>query len=281
MAQSYADFLLENGATADEVKVLDVPAARKAYDKQQSLVAAAAVERQKATDLIAQNREWATQVETQNQSYLRERDTALANDAASSARIKKLTELGLLQVAENLEPGSTTPRAGESAAFDPKLLANYVTSDTLLQVAEREGDAIATAQDIAYEHQQLFGGDAAKRLNFRELRREAVSRKIPVESLWVEKYGVSAARDARAAADRAAHEKKIADDAITRYKSEHPETNPLLGPQTISRTPFTGRVLSAGEGAARTQPWQKSDAERENARVAKVLPSLEKLGAVN
>jgi hypothetical protein len=277
MAQSYAEFLAENGATADEIKVLDVPAARKAYDKQQSLVAAAAAERQKAADLIERNREWATQVETQNQSYLRERDTALADSAANTARLKKLQELGLLQVAENLEPGSTTPKPTETPAFDPK---NYVDRETLMQVAEREGDAIATAQDIAAEHHALFGNDPAKRLSFRELRKEAVSRKIPVESLWIERYGVQAARDAKASADRAAHEKKIADEAVTRYKSEHPESNPLLGPQTISRTPFTGRVLSATANGEK-QPWLKSDAERENARIAKVMPNLEKLGAVN
>jgi hypothetical protein len=147
-----------------------------------------------------------------------------------------------------------------------------------MAVAAQEGDAIATAQDIAYEHQRLFANDPSKRLNFRDLRKEALSRKMSVESLWMERYGVQAARDAAAAADRAAHEKKIADEAITRYKSEHPETNPLLGPQTVSRTPFTGKVVSAGTAAQ--QPWNRPDAEKENARVAKVVPNLEKLGLV-
>jgi|ERR1700733_249875 len=277
MAQSYAEFLAENGATPDEIKVLDMPAARKAFDKQQALVAAASEERQKAADLIRKNQEWATQVETQNQTYLKERDSALVKSAADAARLTKMQELGLIEVAERMEPGSTTPKPNETPAFDA---SKYVDRDTLMQVAEREGDAIATAQDIAWEHAQLFGNDPTKRLNFRDLRKEAVARKVPVESLWMERYGVQAARDKRAADDRAAHEKKIADEAITRYKSEHPETNPLMAVPTISRTPFTGKIPSA-TGSDIRQPWLKSDAERENARVSKVLPKLESLGAVN
>jgi len=159
---TYAEFLLENGATADEVKVLDVPAARRAFEKQQAAVAEAAAERQKAADLIARNRDWATQVETQNQQYLRERDTAQIEAAKAAAAFKKMQDLGLIEVAERLEPGSVQPKAGETPAFDPKVLERYVDRDTLMAVAEREGDAIATAQDISFEHQQLFGGDATK-----------------------------------------------------------------------------------------------------------------------
>jgi hypothetical protein len=279
MAQSYAEYLMENGATADEVKVLDTPAAQRAYAKMAAQVEAAAVEQRKAKELIDRNREWATEVETQNQSYLRERDTALATAAAESARLKKLQELGLLQVAENLEPGSTTPRAGETPAFDPKLLEKYVDRDTLMAVAEREGDAIATAQDISFEHAQLFGADPTKRLNFRELRKEAVQRKMPVESLWMERYGVQAARDAAAAKAQKAHEEKIAAEAITKYKSEHPETNPLLARPVISSTPFTGKTLSGGDPKA--QPWNRPDADKENARLAKGLQGLEKAGLVH
>jgi hypothetical protein len=271
---TYAEFLLENGATADEVKVLDVPAARRAFEKQQAAVAEAAAERQKAADLIARNRDWATQVETQNQQYLRERDTAQIEAAKAAAAFKKMQDLGLIEVAERLEPGSVQPKAGETPAFDPKVLERYVDRDTLMAVAEREGDAIATAQDISFEHQQLFGSDATKRLNFRELRKEAVSRKMPVEALWMERYGVTAAREAAAAKAQAAHEAKIAAEAVTKYKSEHPESNPMLAVPQVSRTPFSAAIPST----AQKHPWQKSDAEKEQGRIGKALKHLEEIG---
>lgn len=267
---TYAEFLAENGATPDEIKILDVPAARKAFDKQQALIAEAAQEKQKAADLIQKNREWATQVEEQNQTYLKERDSALLTAAAAAAKEKKLQELGLLEVAEKLEPGSTKAKESETPAFDA---SKYVDRDTLMQVADREGEAIATIADLSREHYQLFPDKVA---NWRELRREAVSRKMPLESLWMEKFGVAAAREARTAADRAAHEKKIAEDAITKYKSEHPETNPLMAHPVISSTPFSNR-LPGGSTNDNKSPWLKSDAERETSRINKVLPKLEGL----
>lgn len=276
---TYAEYLAECGASADEIKILDTAVARKAFERQLAKVAEADAEKQKAADLIKRNQTWATEVETQNQQYLKERDTAQVEAAAATARLKKMQELGLIEVAEKLEPGSTkTEPVTAPGVFDPKLLEPYVTRETLLQVAEKEGDAIAIAQDISFEHQQLFGNDPTKRLNFRDLRREAVARKIPVEALWMEKYNVQAARDAAAAKAQAERDRKIAEEAVTKYKSEHSATNPLTAVPTISRSPFTERPASAGMGDKRVQPWQRPDAEKENARLSKVLPNLEKQG---
>jgi hypothetical protein len=272
---SYAEFLAENGASPDDIKLLDTPVARKAHDK---MVAAAAEAKRRSDDIIAKNNEWRDTVEAQNQTYLRERDTALATAAAESARLKKLQELGLLQVAENLEPGSTQPKPGETPAFDPKTLERYVDRDTFLGAVDQEGNAIALVQDIASEHQLLFGNDPSKRLNWRAMRAEAKERKMNVEQLWMEKYNVPSARTALAAKEKSEYEARIAADAITKYKSEHPETNPLMAVPTISRTPFTGRVPSASDAS---KPWLKSEGEREQARIAKVLPKLEQLGQVN
>ncbi len=273
---TYAEMLAENGATPEDIKLLDTPAARKVYEKQQAIAVEA---KRRSDEIIAKNREWATQVETQNQQYLRERDSAQIESAKAAAAFKKMQDLGLIEVAERMEPGSVTPRAGETPAFDPKLLDKYVDRDTLMAVAEREGDAIATAQDISFEHQQLFGGDATKRLNFRELRKEAVARKMPVESLWMERYGVQAARDAAAAKAQKEREDRIAADAVSKYKSENSATNPLTAVPTISHTPFTGRPMSTSD--PKTQPWNRTDAEREGARLAKGVAGLEKAGLVH
>jgi len=134
-AQSYADFLKEQGATEEELKTLDTAPARKAYDKLMAQVAAAADTKRKADETIAANREWAQQVESQNQAYLKERDSAQIEAAAARARIAKMGELGLIEIAEKIEPGSTKPPAADVAAFDA---SKYVTNDTLLTVAERE-----------------------------------------------------------------------------------------------------------------------------------------------
>lgn len=271
-----AEYLRSEGATEEDLKLLDTPLARKAFDKQQAAVEAAAAEKARAADVIKRNQEWAVEVEENNQKYLKERDSALVKAAALEAQQKKMTELGLIEIAEKMEPGSTkTEQKTEPATFDP---SKYVDRDTLMQVAEREGDAIATAQDIAFEHQRLFGTDPTKRLNFRELRKEALSRKISVEQLWMDKYPVQATRDRFAADERAAYEKKIADDAVARYRSENSQTNPMTGIPVISRTPFTA---PASEGQAGKQPWQTSEAAQSNSRVQKVLESLNKQGLVN
>jgi hypothetical protein len=273
---TYAEMLAEMGATPEDIKLLDTPVARKAFEKQQAV----ATEAKRASDeIIRQNKEWATQVETQNQAYLKERDSAKIEAAKSAAAIAKMQELGLIEVAERLDPGSVVPKPGETPAFDPKLLANYVDRDTLLKVAESEGDAIAVAQDISFEHSQLFGNDPSKRLNFRELRREALSRKMPVESLWMEKYGVAAARAAAAAKAQSAHEAKIAADAVAKYKSENSTTNPHTAPPSVSTNAFTDRLPSAVAPA--DQPWLKSDAARGQSRTQKVLAGLAERGLVN
>jgi predicted amidohydrolase YtcJ len=276
---TYEEMLRAEGATEEDIKLLNTPVARKAFDKQQAAVAAAAEAQQKAKELIEHNRRWAGEVETANQGYLKERDTALVEVAAAKAKLAKMQELGLIEVAEKMEPGSTKVGQAEPGTFDPKVLENYVDRQTLLQVAELEGEGIASQADIIYEHYQLFGNDPTKRPNFRELRKEAVQRKVPMEQVWKEKYGVDAARAAVTAKEKSDYEANLKKDWEKQYKSEHPETNPLLGPQVISRTPFTGKVPSTTD--AKAQPWNRSDADKENSRVARGVAALEKAGLVN
>jgi hypothetical protein len=275
---TYAEFLAQQGASAEEIKILDTPVARKAYEKMEAATSEAAAARKRAEEKYAQNVEWGKEVEKLNQGYLKERDTAVIEAAKANAAFQKMQELGLLQVAENLEPGSTQPKPGETPAFDPKTLERYVDRDTFLGAVDQEGNAIALVQDIASEHQLLFGNDPSKRLNWRAMRAEAKERKMNVEQLWMEKYNVPSARTALAAKEKSEYEARIASDAITKYKSEHPETNPLMAVPTISRTPFTGRVPSASDAS---KPWLKSEGEREQARLAKVLPKIEQMGPVN
>jgi hypothetical protein len=50
----------------------------------------------------------------------------------------------------------------------------------------------------------------------------------------------------------------------------------MLAVPQVSRTPFTNALPSATAGVK--QPWQKSDAEKEQSRVGKALKHLEEMG---
>jgi len=267
---TYAEFLRAQGATEEDIKVLDHPVARKAWEKSQADAAAATAA---AKQLEADTRKWYDETIIPSQEKLqRERDTAVANAAAERARVKALQDQGLLEVAEAdaAAKAAATASGATPPSFDP---SKYVTQDTLLQVAEKEGDAIAIAQDIAAEHSYLFGNDSAKKLVFRDLRREAVQRKLSVEQVWMERFGVQAAREARAKADR--------DAEIAKWKSEgakEKETelvskygNPDTRPAVSSTNPFTNRIPSGSGQPDVIHPWQRSETEREMSRIQKAL----------
>ena len=90
---TFAELLAENGASPEDIKLLDTPVARKAFDKQQAQVAAAVEAQRKADDLVKRNQQWATEVETQNQAYLRERDSAKIEAAAAAAVVSRGDDL--------------------------------------------------------------------------------------------------------------------------------------------------------------------------------------------
>jgi len=270
---TFAEFLKSQGASDEDLKLLDTPVMRKAHERMEAQLAEAAAAKQKADELVARNREWATQVEEQNQSYLRERDSAKVEAAAAAAKIAKMQELGLIEIAEKMEPGSTKKEEPASALPD---LSKYVDRDTLLSVAEREGEAIAVVGDIAYEHALLFPGKAP---NFRELRNEAKQRKLTVEQVWQEKYNVPAAREARAKAEKEAETARLHKEWEADFVAKHPQSNPLLQPPTVSKTPFTNVIPSTNGGEK--QPWLKTDAEKEQGRMNKVLEKMTQQGLVH
>ena len=160
-----------------------------------------------------------------------------------------------------------------AAGLDP---SRYFTRDEIIQIANKEGDAIAVAQDIASEHAILFPG---QRLNFRAIREEAQSRKLSAEAVWMEKYKVADARAAQSKAAADAHDKKIADEAYDKAKRELASQygNPDVRPLATSVNPFAARPTS---GRTR-QPWQREDGtaqdavlDRSGERVARVMTKV-------
>lgn len=269
MSHPYTESLKANGATEEDLKVLDTPVARKVYDAQ---VKAVADEQARTKTLEASQRKWYDEQVVPTMSKLqKDADSARMKEAAAVAQLKVAQEAGLIEVAaaqDGVKPVAV------AAAFDE---SKFVSTDVFHQAVQMEGDAIAIMADIAAEHSELFPGQ--RRPNWRELRKEAVAAKKPVEQVWREKYSVDTARTAKAAADTAAYEAKLrkeGDDAATaRINAER--VHPAMGIAQPSRTPFTGRnpaAATAADGAKIVHPWDRSEAEREQARQAPVVQRL-------
>lgn len=195
--------------------------------------------------------------------------------AAQKAYIQTLEEQGLITASESeaaRKKADEEAAAKKAAEFNPKD-HKLVTSDDLdsrvVQFAELEGDAIALAQDIAAEHQRLFGTHLP---SFRELRREALAAKQPVEQYWQTKFKV---QDKRAELDAKAKkdwEDKIRKEERDKVLSE--QLNPMTRTPSISRASFTRPPEGAG------QPWAKSPEELAAQRVQKGFKALVDKGLV-
>lgn len=277
---TYAEFLKSQGATDEEIKILVSPASEKAYNALQTSLAASAAAAAKAekdkTDAIGQYDTWYNeQAVPAYKKMEQEAIIAKANEARATAAIRAAQAAGLVDLTKDLgyevdpEKAAAAARAANpNANFDP---SKYVDRDTLLSLVEREGDAIALAQDIAAEHSRLFPGMS---LNFRELRKEAVAAKKPVEQLWMEKYKVSDARAAQAKIKQDEYDSRLrkegADAKATELASRYGDPNQR--PLVASNNPFVPRADSGRD----KQPWDVPD--RSNERVqkatAKVVSSL-------
>jgi hypothetical protein len=259
MKKSYADYLRENGASDDDIKAMDTPIGRKAYEKMVADADAAAARAATAEESVKKHQEWYSDEAV---PAYKDMETKMLQAQSEKARVdallKAAQERGMIDIAllEGHTPAPPAPTGGGGAPpdFDPKKY-NLVTNDTLLSVAEREGDAIAIASDIAFEHSQLFPNNPLK---FRELRREAVAAKKSVEQLWMEKYGVVAAREAKAKAEKEAYEKRLREEgaAAERTRIADQYANPETRPLATSNSPFAPRPK--GDEREGKQPWDSS-----------------------
>lgn len=267
MATTWIEYLKTQGASEDDIKALDTPIARKAWDQQQTESTKLAADRDKfKADKDAYDKWYAETALPATERAIQERDVAVANLLAEQTRLKKLQEAGLIELAEQNNPGSTAAKPGETPAFDPAK-HNLVTTDVLRAIADKEGEAIAVMADIAEEHRELFG----TRLNARELRKQAIAAGKPLEQIWMETYNVAAKRAEKSAAEKAVYEKKIAEDAVAKYRSE--QGNPSTASPLPSTNPFTKGSSQTVNGST-AQPWQRSEGERQNDRVNRALKSL-------
>ena len=261
----YRAHLRAQGASEEDIKALTegsfATAAVKAFD---ASVAAAAAEtariRAEADASIATYKanadKWYEEVATPALSAAQQ---AKIKSDAEAARLRSLVaqsqDEGLKAVAKEMgydvTGGANNPPPNPNPGtpgFDPN---KYFTRDEIVSIAAQEGEAIAVAQDIAFEHRQLFPD---KPLNFRELRREALAAKKPVEQFWMERYGVTAARDKAAADAKAADEARIRKEERDKVTAEFAErqANPNLIPGTTSINPIAPRAAAGRD----KQPWE-------------------------
>ena len=269
--KTYAEFLRENGASDEDIKILDTPVARKVYEQQMTALEA-------ATTLAAKNK---ADLDNYNAWYndkalpaYTEMEKALiiarGNEAKAREIIKTAGEQGLIDIAKaaGFEVEVDDKNKNKNNEPPPIDTSKFVTQDLLIATAQKEGDAIAIAQDIAAEHVYLFGKPLR---NFRELRKEALERKVSVEQVWQEKYGVVKARSDKEAADRKAEEDKIRADERNKVTAEFADKygSPDQRPPVVSTNILTPRP---DHGRAK-QPWETgTDGENgSNSRVQRAL----------
>jgi hypothetical protein len=255
---AYSEYLRSLGASDADVAVLDTPLAQKAFTQLNSDKDAAV---KTWTDYKANADKWyADEVIPKFTEMQQKTALAEAERARAVALIQSATDAGMIELAK--KAGFDKEIDDARRPKEPSMDDKYVSRDLLLQVAEKEGDAIAIAQDIAYEHAKLFPD---KTLSFQTLRREAISRKVPVMQVWEEKYGVPAARAARETADRTAYETKLREEGAAAERTKFASTygNPDARPLTSSSNPFVNRSTEKKE----KQPWEVDENSRTADRV--------------
>lgn len=266
---TYPEYLKSLGATDEDIKVLDHPIGRKAWEAATAQVTQATEEaaaaKQSKKDFEARNVEWYDTTLAEYTRMQQETVKAKADRARAVELVKSATDAGLLEIAKGMgfddppPPNTNTPPPN---GFDP---TKYFTKEDVIEIARKESYAIATVNDISNEHARLFPGQP---LRMRELLQEAQTRKIPVEKVWEEKFKVPEVRARVESETRTAYEKKLREEGAATAREEfaskygNPETRPLVP----STSPFSQRP----ESIRGKQPWETPEATLESDRVRRV-----------
>jgi hypothetical protein len=210
------------------------------------------------------------------------REVAARTEAARLAELVKIAkEYGV--------PGVETPAAPAAAAqsrspatgeyVDRAYLDNYGRD-----FAMGQRKAMAQYVDISSEHQRLFGHPVE---SFESLLSDidnlpAHERgRLGLKDVWARKYNVEGKRAEIRAAEQAAHDKKIRDEAVreTEMKYVQQRANPLLRTPAPSTQPFIPTRM--GEGNKPVQPWEEPKGVMKERRIGSALKSQFESEAVN
>jgi hypothetical protein len=273
-----AEFLKTNGASDEDVKALTEGSfsgvAKRTFDALQAKAdaeaqraAAAEAARVKAEEAVAATSEWYNNTAMVEYSKMQNDVVAAkANEARAMTALKAAQERGLIDVAVTAGYEAEVKAAAATAATAVDT-TKFMTRDEILAIAEKEGEAIALVQDIANEHARLFPD---KPLNWRQLRRDAMAAKQPVEAYWTSKYGVEAAREKRATDERTAMETRLRKEGADAARQQLIDEgfNPGLRAPLPSNNVFAPR--KAPDGSTK-QPWEVGENESRQARLKRAM----------
>lgn len=270
---TYREYLLQQGAGEEEIKILDNKFGRKAFEDMQEAnrqrVLADEARVKNETDTAKWYEDIAKAVEVKDRTAIEMTRRATAAEAAiltakNTGLIDLTKELGYVPQADAGNNNNGAPP--RTAAADPR----YVTQDTVDKFAFVQGDAMAMGFDIAREHDKLFPG---KQFNFSELLGEARNRRVSVRQVWEEKYQVAQARTDAARVTQEAHDKKIRDEAVEANNREWATRmgNPEMRPAQESKSPFVPRPSANGENK---QPWDTNPVSSTADRVKRATDAV-------
>ena len=105
--------------------------------------------------------------------------------------------------------------------------------------------------------------------------------RLGLKDVWARKYNVEGKRAEIRAAEQAAHDKKIRDEAVreTEMKYVQQRANPLLRTPAPSTQPFIPTRM--GEGNKPVQPWEEPKGVMKERRIGSALKSQFESEAVN
>lgn len=255
--KTYADYLRENGATAEDITILDTAVGRKAYEAMTGRMEAITADAEKrVNDYKSEADKWYSDTILPKYTEMEKRAaTSAANEARARALILASQDEGLKAVAKEMgfvqDPAAPPAAPVLPAGFDP---SKYVTRENLKELSDSVGGGLAALQDMVAEHAQLFPD---KRLSIKALRTEALASGKDLYSFWESKYGVQAARDAHEKAEKDAYETRLRKEGADAARTELASTygNPDARPLSPSASPFTMRP----ERARDKQPWEMGD----------------------
>jgi hypothetical protein len=250
---TYREYLLSQGATEEDIKVLDTPIGRKAFEQMQTVQADHTRLKESADAFQTRVNEY---YETEKEKRARiesELVASRAREAATRTALLTAQERGLLDVSKdlgfNLEASAAPPVNNPAApAFDPN---KYFTREDITSMVRQEAAAIAIASTIVDEHRRLFPD---KPLDMESLLTRAQERKIPLKQMWMDEFKVPEARAAVAQKAQDDRDNRIRKEAEDKVRAElasqygNPETRPLAP----SHSPFTSRKDTGRD----KQPWE-------------------------
>lgn len=248
---TYGEYLKSQGASDEEVKLLDTPLGRRTYENMVAAQSDAEKAREGSKTYEQKVDEWFKTHDAEFKTVESQLIAAKSREAAAVAALRTAHERGMVDVAKdlgfNLDTPPAPPKKDEPVAIDT---SKFVTNDAVLALAEREAESIAMMSDIAAEHVYLFG---APLRNARELRKEAMTRKISLEQVWMEKYKVPETRIAKEASAKKAEEdalrKKITEEVTSEFAAKY--GNPDLRPLEPSRS----FLIPRKDAGRAEQPW--------------------------